>query len=253
MMVKILRGLKSIIAFLTIIPVGKDNSLEDMGNYMPLFPLVGLLIGLLSGIFSWSLLHLIPSLIVGVLTLGFILLITGLHHTDGLLDFGDGIMCQGSPEKKIEVMHDKQTGAGGLTFGLVILMATAFSISFLNIDKVIQSLILAEISAKLAMVMIAWAGKSAHKGLGTYCVGAMHSSYRILRLIIPLAICFSIAIILMPIVGFIVIISAIIVGLILVLISNRHFKGVTGDVFGAVNEITRMTSLIIILAMTKWA
>lgn len=250
---KILRGLKSIIAFLTIIPVGKDNSLEDMANYMPLFPLVGLLIGLFSGILAWSLLNLIPSLIVGVLTLGFILLITGLHHTDGLLDFGDGIMYQGSPEKKIEVMHDKQTGAGGLSFGLIILMATAFSISFLTVDKVIQSLILAEISAKLAMVMIAWTGRSAHKGLGSYCVDAMHGSHRILRLIIPLVMCFSIAIILMLVIGFIVTISAMIVSLILVWMANRHFKGVTGDVFGAANEITRMTSLIIILAMSKWA
>ncbi len=256
---KIIRGLKSIIAFLTIIPVGKDNSLEDMGNYMPLFPLVGLLIGLLSGIFAWSLLHLIPSLIVGILTLGFILLITGLHHTDGLLDFGDGIMYQGPPEKKIEVMHDKQTGAGGLSFGLIILMATAFSISFLSVDNVIQSLILAEVSAKLAMVIIAWVGKSAHKGLGTYVVDAMHSNYRILRLIIPLIICFSIVIFLMLIsnfvmfiIGSIVIISSITVSLIIVLISNRHFKGITGDVFGATNEITRMTSLIMILAMITW-
>lgn len=245
----IVRGLKSIIAFLTVIPMGKDNSLEDLGNYTPLFPLVGLLIGLPSGLLAWSLLHLLPDPIVGILTLGFILLITGLHHTDGLLDFGDGIMYQGSPERKIEVMHDKQTGAGGLSFGLIVLVATAFSISFLTIDNVIQSLILAEISAKLAMVMIAWAGRSAHKGVGTYCVDAMHSSYRTLRLIVPLAMCFTIAIILMLVTGFIVIISAMIASLILVWIANRHFKGVTGDVFGAANEITRMTSLIVILAI----
>lgn len=246
---RVLRGLKSVIAFLTIIPMGKDNSLEDLGDYMPLFPLVGLLIGLFSGLFAWSFLHFLPGLIVGILTLGIILLITGIHHTDGLLDFGDGIMYQGSPEQKIEVMHDKQTGAGGLSFGLIILMATALSMSFLSVDKVIQSLILAEISAKLAMVIIAWAGRSAHKGLGTYCVDAMHGSHRILRLIIPLAICFGIAITLMFIIGSIVIISAIITSLILVGISNRHFKGITGDVFGAANEITRMISLVVILAI----
>jgi adenosylcobinamide-GDP ribazoletransferase len=161
-------------------------------------------------------------------------------------------MYQGSPERKIEVMHDKQTGTGGLSFGLIVLMATAFSISFLTSNNVIQSLILAEISAKLAMVMVAWAGKSAYKGLGSYCVDAMHGSYRILRLIIPLIICFSIAILLMTVIGFIVVISAMIVSLIIVWVSNRHFKGITGDVFGAVNEITRMTSLIIILAIFRW-
>lgn len=247
--VKIIKGLKSIITFLTIIPMGKDNSLEDMGNYMPLFPLIGLLIGLLSGAFAWSLLHFLSSLIVGILTLGFILLITGLHHTDGLLDFGDGLMYKGSPERKIEVMSDKQTGAGGFAFGFVVLMATALGVGFLSIDRVIQSLILAEISAKLAMVMIAWAGRSAHRGLGTYCVEAMHGSHRPFRLILPLVICLCIAAPLMPIVGFIVIISAMIMGLVMVVISNKHFNGVTGDVFGAVNEIVRMVSLMIILAI----
>ena len=240
--VGILDGLKSVIAFLTVIPIKNGHSLEDMGRYMPLFPLVGSIIGLISGIFAWSLLHILPGIIVGILTLGFILLITGIHHTDGLLDFGDGIMYQGPPKKKVEVMHDKQTGAGGLTFGLIFLMTTAFSIGLLSISEIIQSLIVAEISAKLAMVTIAWAGKSAHEGLGTYCVDAMHGNLRLQKLMIPL----------MRIVGLVVVISAVVVSLIIVWSSNRHFNGITGDVFGAVNEIIRATSLIVILVMVQW-
>jgi len=250
--VGILDGLKSVIAFLTVIPIKNGHSLEDMGRYMPLFPLVGSIIGLISGIFAWSLLHILPGIIVGILTLGFILLVTGIHHTDGLLDFGDGIMYQGPPKKKVEVMHDKQTGAGGLTFGLVFLMATAFSIGLLSISEIIQSLIVAEISAKLAMVMIAWAGKSAHEGLGTYCVDAMHGNLRLQKLMIPLIISFVIAIPLMRIVGLVVVISAVVVSLIIVWSSNRHFNGITGDVFGAVNEIIRATSLIVILVLVQW-
>jgi cobalamin synthase len=41
-------------------------------------------------------------------------------------------------------------------------------------------------------------------------------------------------------------------GLIVVGISHRHFKGVTGDVLGATNELTRMVSLITLLAMIRW-
>jgi len=36
-----------------------------------------------------------------------------------------------------------------------------------------------------------------------------------------------------------------------VAISHRHFKGVTGDVLGATNELTRMVALIVLLAMVR--
>lgn len=248
-----LKEIKNLVAFLTIIPVGMDEDcLTDAANYMPLFPVVGAFIGLLAGLSAWLLFHILPPLIVGMLTLGFLLLMTGLHHTDGLLDFGDGIMYQGPPEKKIAVMHDQQTGAGGLTLGLVILLTTAFCIAGLNPGIIIQSMILSEVSAKLAMVIGAWVGKSAHKGMNTYFVNAMHSRHRKLRLIAALIISFGIAIPLMWIVGLITAIAGLVTGLIMVGVSNRHFRGVTGDVMGATNELTRMYSLIMILAVVRW-
>lgn len=245
---KVFKGIKNLIAFLTIIPVGMDpDCLMDAANYMYLFPLVGAFIGLLSGLFAWLTLQILPSLVMGVLTLGIILTLTGLHHTDGLLDFGDGIMLQGSPQRKIEIMHDQQTGAGGLALGLVTLLTTAFCIAGLGMSVIVQSLIVSEISAKLAMVMTAWAGKSAHKGMNTYFVNAMHARFRNLRLITALIISVGIATPLLRIVGFTATIASLVVALVMVGISNRHFKGVTGDVMGAVNELARVTSLITIL------
>jgi len=249
-----LKELKNLIAFLTIIPVGMNpDCLTDAANCTYLFPLVGAFIGLLAGIFAWLLLHILSPLVVGILTLGFILLITGLHHTDGLLDFGDGIMYQGSAERKIEIMHDQQTGTGGLTLGLMTILTTAFCIAQLNKNFIIQSLIVSEVSAKLAMVIMAWVGRSAHKGMNTYFVNAMHSQYRNLRLIVALSIAFGMAIALLRIVGFIAVIAGLAVALVLLGISNRHFKGVTGDVFGAGNELARLASLIALLVVVRWA
>jgi len=249
-----LKEIKNLIAFLTIIPVGMDpDCLTDAANYMYLFPLIGAFIGLLAGIFAWLLLNILDASIVGILTLGFILLITGLHHTDGLLDFGDGLMYQGPPDKKIEIMHDQQTGAGGLALGLVTILATAFCIAQLKQNLVIQSLIVSEVSAKLAMVTMAWVGRSAHKGMNTYFVNTMHGQYRNLRLIVSLFIAFSIALSLLSVVGFIGIIVGLVAALVIVGVSNRHFKGVTGDVFGAGNELSRLSSLITILVVMKWA
>lgn len=250
----ILKGIKSAAGFLTIIPVGMDpDSFAEAANFMYLFPLVGALIGFLSGSFAWFLFSVLPSLIAGMLTLGFLLLITGLHHTDGLLDFGDGLMVQGPPERKIEVMHDQQTGTGGIALGLITLTTTALCIAGLNSLVVIPYLIVAEISAKLAMVLAAWTGKSAHEGINTYFVNTMHGPHRKLRLTAALIISFGIAVPLLWIAGFIVVAMGILTSLILVVISNRHFKGVTGDVFGATNDLARMAALITALVMIRWA
>jgi len=247
------KEIKNLIAFLTIIPVGMDpDCLTDAANYMYLFPLIGAFIGLLAGVFAWLLLNILAALIVGILTLGFILLITGLHHTDGLLDFGDGIMYQGPPERKIEIMHDQQTGAGGLALGLVTLLTTALCIEQLNQNLIIQSLIASEVSAKLAMVIMAWVGRSAYDGMNTYFVNAMHGQYRNLRLTVALFIAFSIALSLLSVAGFTAVIAGLAVALVLTAISNRHFKGVTGDVLGAGNELARLCSLLVILAVIRW-
>ena len=247
-----LKEIKNLIAFLTIIPLGMDSDcLSDASNYMFLFPLVGALIGLMAGIFAWLLHKILDPLIMGILTLGVILLITGLHHFDGLLDFGDGIMCQGPPERKIEVMHDQQTGAGGLTLGLLTILTTTFCIAQLNHNFIIQSLIVSEVSAKLAMVIIAWVGRSAHEGMNTYFVNAMHRRYRNLRLTVALFIAFCIALSLMSAAGFAAVAAGLTVALVLTLISNRHIKGVTGDVFGAGNELARLGSLIAILVVVR--
>lgn len=248
-----LKGIKNVIGFLTTIPVGiSEDGITEAANYMHLFPLVGVLIGFLAGIFAWFLLHVLPSLVVGMLTLGFLILMTGVNHTDGLLDFGDGIMFRGTPEAKIQVMHDQQTGAGGLTLGLTVLLTTALCISELTIGTILQALIASEMLAKLSMIIEAWAGKSAHKGLNTYFVNAMHDPRGNLRLIFALVISFGVAALLLGLTGFVVAVATILLALLIVWISSRHFKGITGDVLGASNELTRMFSLIIILAMIRW-
>ena len=176
-----------------------------------------------------------------------------MHHTDGLLDFGDGVMAHGSAERKIKIMHDQLTGAGGLSLGIMTFLITALSIAELNTGIIIQGLIVAEVSAKLSMVIGAWAGESAHKGMASPFLEAMHGKKGTARLIAALVISFGIAVPLLWLVGAVTLLAGIIASLIMVVISHRHFKGVTGDVLGATNELTRMVSLVMLLAMIRWA
>jgi len=251
----LLGGLRNCLAFLTIIPVGMDNDgVLQAAKYMPLFPVIGAAIGFLAGALVWALDPILPSLVVGMLGLGFILLITGVHHTDGLLDFGDGVMFHGSPEEKLRVMRDPQTGAGGLSIGLVVLLGTAFSIAELSPIIVVQSLTASETAAKFSMVFQAWAGKSAHEGLNTPFIDAMHGKRGHIRLATAFILFIAVLTTALQItVALSVIFSVLITAAATLLIAHRHFGGITGDVLGATNDLSRLVSLLAVLVMINWA
>ena len=249
-----LKEVKSLFSFLTILtPTMDEDCFANAAKAMFLFPLVGAVIGLLAGLFGWVASQFLPTLVVGALVLGFLLLITGVHHTDGLLDFGDGVMAHGSAERKIEIMHDQLTGAGGLSLGIMTFLITALSIAELNTGIIIQGVVVAEVSAKLSMVIGAWAGQAAHQGMASPFLEAMHGKKGTARLIAALVISFGISLPLLWLVGAVALLASILASLIMVGISHRHFKGVTGDVLGATNELTRMVSLITLLAVIRWA
>jgi len=168
-------------------------------------------------------------------------------------------MAHGTAEHKIEVMHDQLTGAGGLSMGIMTMLITALAIGRLNgnggfkIPLIIGGIIAVEASAKLAMVIMAWAGKSVHQGMNSPFLEAMHGNKGKLRLIVAVVISFAIALPLLSWAGAFTVIAAIITSLVMVAIAHKHFNGVTGDVFGATNEITRMICLIVLLAVVAWA
>ncbi len=253
-----LKELKSLLSFLTIFPLSmNEDCLVNAARGMFLFPLVGAFIGLLAGAFGWVAYQFLPALVVGGLALGMLLLITGLHHTDGLLDFGDAVIYHGTAERKIEIMHDQFTGAGALALGIMTYLLTAFSIAALRSGIIIQSLIVVEASAKLSMVVMAWAGRPVHEGMASSFIDAMHGKKGNIRLVAALVISFGVAVPLLWSLswwtGAVTVTAAILASLVMVGISHRHFKGITGDVLGATNELTRMVVLIVLLAIIQSA
>jgi adenosylcobinamide-GDP ribazoletransferase len=226
-----------------------ENMLSDCARYMWLFPIIGALIGVIAGVFGLVLYLFLPGIVIGALVLGALLLLTGLHHTDGLLDFGDGVMAHGTPEHKIEVMHDQLTGAGGLTLGMMTLLVSALAFSQLNANVIVQSVIVVEVSAKLAMVVGAWAGKSVHKGMASTFLDVMHGKLGNARLAAAVLISLFVAMLLLWLNGAIVVLVACVAGLVMVEIAHRHFKGVTGDVLGATNELARLVAVVVLVAL----
>ena len=255
------KEIKNLFAFLTILPLRMDmDCLTDSAKLMWLFPFVGALIGLLAGFFGWAVSLVLPALVAGALALGVLLLLTGLHHTDGLLDFGDAVMYHGTAERKIEIMHDQLTGAGALGFGIMTYVVTALAFGELDkgvviggfvIPVIFPALVVVELSAKLSMVVGTWAGRSVHKGMNSPFMDAMHGKHGTLRLVAALALSFAVAVPLLWLAGFVTVLASVFGGLVMVAIAHRHFKGVTGDVLGATNELVRMVCVVVLLAMLR--
>lgn len=246
------KEIKNLLAFLTVLPIRMDmDCLADSAKFMFLFPLVGALIGSLAGVFGWAVSFVVPPLVAGALALGVLLLLTGLHHTDGLLDFGDAVMYHGTAERKIEIMHDQLTGAGALGLGIMTYLITALAIGSLNSGVLIQSLVVIEVSAKLSMVVGAWAGNAVRQGMSSTFLDAMHGKHGDARLVAALALSLAVAVPLLWLKGFIVVLAAALSGLVMVAVAHRHFKGVTGDVLGATNELVRMVCVVVLLAILR--
>jgi adenosylcobinamide-GDP ribazoletransferase len=258
-----IKQLKNLLSFLTVFPVAMDqNLLVDCAKNMWAFPLIGALLGLIAGAAGWAAYYFLPSLVVGAVVLALLLLMTGLHHTDGLLDFGDGVMVHGTAERKVEVMHDQLTGAGAIGLALMTYLITAFAFAELGrtafignfaLPLILPALIVVESCAKLSMVVAAWAGKSVHEGMNSPFLEAMHGQGGNWRLAAAIAVCLVIALPLLGWAGVFAVLAAVIAGLVMVAVAHKHFNGVTGDVFGATNELTRMVCVVVLLAVVAWA
>lgn len=236
-----LKEIGSVFSFLTIIPAN-NSSIETVAKYMYIFPIVGILIGLLIGSFAFGLSLFLDPLIVSLLVVGALSVITGIHHTDGLADFADGLMTKGKKEKKLQAMKDVSTGSAGIVSVVLYIVGMIIAISLMSGFVLFQAILLSEILAKFSMVLQASMGRSASVGSNSPFVQIMRDKKRLfiagIITLIPL-------VVIGGTIGLFVFAGGIVVTMFILAISTRNFGGITGDVLGATNEITRLSSLII--------
>ena len=236
-----LKEIGSVFSFLTVIPV-KNTNLETVAKYMYIFPIVGVLIGLIVGSIGLGLSLFLDPLIVALILVASLAIITGIHHTDGLADFADGLMKKGTKEKKLQAMKDVSTGSAGI-FSIVLYIAgMILALSMMSGFALFQAILLSEIIAKFSMVLQAGLGSSAATGSNSPFVQIMKDKK---RLAIAGAITIIPVIVLGGTVGSIAFGAAIMITIFILGFSTRSFGGITGDVLGATNELTRLSSLLI--------
>ena len=237
-----------LISFLTIIPVDKfpkNNDLENISKNMFLFPIIGIAIGIIYIPIVILSSYLFNHLISGFVITSFIAILTGLHHTDALADFADGIMVKGNKEKKYKVIHEPLIGTAGVVAIITYFLGMVITIStYAKIDTLIASLLISEVIAKYSMVLQAYFSQSAWEGYSSLFTKNMKSNR---KMIISTIMTITTIIIIGQIIQALLIqvfITGIICCFIIIYISKKNFGGISGDVMGATNEIVRICCLL---------
>ena len=252
-----LRSIGGLLTFSTILPLNVYTTIEEMAKMTWFWPVINGFIGLIAAIIAFLLtgfIHFDP-LLVATIVYGFLLIINGYNHFDGLMDFGDGVMVHGDPEKKLSIMKDPMTGVGGISTGFIVgtITIAAFS-SLINYAyeinlSFILLIIVAEISAKIGLTTCCICSKASNDGIGKYFIENMNLKNYVTGLII----CFIIAAALSIKIGFHIgilgIIGGAFGGALTALIAKRHLEIANGDVLGTSNELGRLFSLIAMLIL----
>jgi len=240
-----LKEIGSIFSFLTIIPTSNAN-LETVAKYMYLFPIVGIAIGLVVGSIGFGISFFLDPLIVSLLVVASLALITGIHHTDGLADFADGLMVKGTKEKKLAAMKDLATGSAGIVAIVLYLVSLIVAFSLSGGYQLFLAILLSEIIAKYSMVLMASLGKSASVGSNSPFVELMKNRK---KLAVTTVITLIPLIALGGTTGLIIFAVGTTFTLFLVALSTRSFGGITGDVLGATNELSRLASVMVFVSI----
>ena len=240
-----LKEIGSVFSFLTIFP-SSHATLENIAKYMYLFPIVGIVIGLLVGSFGFGLSFLLDPLLVSLLVVASIAIVTGIHHADGLADFADGLMVKGSKDRKLKAMKDLSTGSAGIVGIVLYLVGLIITISLTSGFDLFRAILISEILAKFSMVLMASLGNSASLGSNSPFVRTMKDKKK-------LAVAFIIMLIPVIVIGettgLLMLGVTVTLTLFLLAISTRSFGGITGDVLGATNELTRLASLMVFVSI----
>lgn len=242
-------ALRNGFGFLSTIPVGITmEGIENLMKHIYLFPVVGMVIGVILGLvaIAFTSFAVFSPIIIALFVIISIYYLTGFNHIDGLADFGDGIAAHGTKDKKIAAMRDTAIGTGGVVFCIIVLIGvftSLVSIQGSGISLLLPySMIIAETSAKQSMVTVAAFGRSLHAGFGSMTVDNTKRSDLILGTLFSLTVSY----IILGVIGLETFIVSQLAVLLVLNTSNRHFGGVTGDVLGASNEISRFVALLYI-------
>lgn len=235
------------LSFLTVLPdrLGRPATAGEMGRAVGFFPAVGALLGALLAVADLALASFLPLPVAGALLLVLLALLTGGLHLDGLMDTADGLFGGRTPAARLEIMRDSRVGSFGvLAAGLVLLTQYAVLGQLEGAPRT-AALVVAPTMSRLAVSLAAWAfpyGRAS--GLGS----AFKARLGLLEVGLAATTSLAVAALTLGWAWWWLPAGAALLALGLGRFVVGRVPGLTGDTYGAIEQVTFTATLLAVLA-----
>jgi adenosylcobinamide-GDP ribazoletransferase len=244
----VLRDGKVALAFLTRLPVRPDPPWQgaDLAASVAMFPLVGLLVGLLGALAYAAATALgLPPLPAAVLAIAALVWSTGAMHEDGLADLADGLAGTTRAER-LEIMRDPRVGSYGVIALVLTLLARTGTLAALAAPAEVAAALVAAAALSRGLLPAAMLAlpQARADGLAVQA-GRPHPA----RAGAAVAIAVLLAMLLLPpAVAAVAMLAAALTGALVAWLALRRLGGITGDVLGALQQLAETVFLLATVA-----
>lgn len=226
---------------------------EDVGSRLIVgsvyFPVVGILLALLLGGFALVVTPFLPSLVLAALLVIAQILLTGGLHLDGLMDSCDGLFSGRSRDQKLEIMRDSRVGSFGVLGGICVLLLKFACFTTLTGHQLWLACMITLPCARWCMVLALFFFPNARPaGLGF----AVRQDVTRERLLIAAMIALVVAIVAGHVVGILVWVVTTIAAFALGRWITSVLGGLTGDNYGAIEEVMECLALLLLIIVRIW-
>lgn len=233
------------LGFLTALPVPRrEVGAATLARSLIFFPFVGLLVGAILLGLDLALARVLPGGVRAALLLAAMIAITRGLHLDGLMDCCDGLFGGFTPERRLEIMRDSRVGAFGVLGAVTALLLRYGGIVALDGGWRLVGLLLPPLLGRWAMTLAIVAYPYGRvTGMGAAFKQAAGWWQAALATLATVALGAGVW---WPWGGAAIVIAAIVTATVARFALGR-LGGLTGDCYGAINEIVELVLLLAIV------
>lgn len=234
--------------FLTGFPINltRAPSEREMAASVAFFPLAGFIVGGSTAVVHLLLMDRLPDLIRAGILLTTYLLVTGGMHLDGFVDTVDGLSSSRDKEHVLSVMKDSRVGAIGV-IALIALVLMRFSLYAVGSGPLLARLLVVSSvcsrwSMALGMSLAPYA--RAGQGLGRPFVEAPGTR----RVVVATLLSLVLVSVVSGLWGLAALVFSGLIAVVFTRVMMRRIGGITGDTLGALNEVSEVATLFLLVS-----
>ena len=224
--------------FLTRLPMPPVTFAPDgLARSVKFFPIVGLVIGSGAALLEKVLAPHLGRPASAVVVLLYLVLITGCLHEDGLADVADSLGGW-NPEQRLAILRDSRIGTYGAAALVLSLLSRAVLLAGLPLEHFTAYLISAHVLCRWSTLPLSYYLPPARDGEGQGARIAKLTSAS--SLIIGSIFTLATVVVALRKAAIAPLLSAVAIPLLSSFVYMRKFGGITGDCFGATNQLTEI-------------